>query len=65
MTTKIPYLQQKNHLMYMLEHHQNNCLNYLDLDRMVDDIQTLYDFDQKYVAHYREKIQMLECVTWN
>lgn len=65
MNIQIDYRRKRNALTHMLLHYETNCINYLQLDMPVRDIQTLYDFDKEYVARYEKELQLLEEITWN
>lgn len=65
MPIQIPYYKKKEAIIYMINHYENNCLNYLTLDMPVNDIEFLYDFDMEYVEHYKNELKLLEQITYN
>jgi hypothetical protein len=58
------YTSKKAAFLYMIEHYENNCLAYLDYEKVkhmkLDDLQLLYDYDEGMVDIYQQELLLLE-----
>lgn len=56
-----PYQEKKSGLQFMIRHYSNNCLGYLArTDLTLDDLETLWEYDEAIVDRYNQELALLE-----